>query len=240
MRDTLLKLEQVQEIDLQIGVLQKKKNDMPARLASFDAQIATLTAQYEEKKKIHDEIEKNVRQNNGALELNDERAKRSQARAEQIKTNQEFQAVQKEIEALKKNSSVIQDNVTKLKTDLETAQKAMAEVEAKLQDVKGKRAVEAEKIGGESKDFDSELGRLNGLRSQAIVGIDVRYLSQYDRIRSGRMGIGIVPAIAGNCKGCNMRIPPQIYNELQRGSELHFCPSCKRILLFKDAVKAVQ
>ena len=236
LRETLLKLEAVQELDLQIGVLQKKKNEMPARLASYDSQISLLTTQLEQKKKISEEIEKNLRQNQGALELNEERMKRSQTKAEAIKTNQEFQAVQKEIEALKKNTGVLQENVTKLKSELEVAQKSVEDIQTQISAIEATRASESEKIGGESKEFDTELGRLSGLRAQAVVGIDVRHLSQYDRVRSGRVGgVGIVPAVSGNCKGCNMRIPPQIYNELKRGNELHFCPSCRRILLYKEA-----
>lgn len=239
MRETLLKLEQVQELDLQIGVLQKKKNDMPARLAAYDTQISSLTIQLEEKKKIAEEIEKNLRQNQGALELNEDRAKRSQAKAEAIKTNQEFQAVQKEIEALKKNSTTISDNMTRLKAELEGAQKVASDIQAQIDEIAAKRTSESDKIGGETKEYDVELVRLNGLRAEAVVGIDVRYLSAYDRIRSGRVGgVGIVPAVAGNCKGCNMRIPPQIYNELQRCNELHMCPSCRRILLYKDGETA--
>jgi predicted nucleic acid-binding Zn-ribbon protein len=28
-------------------------------------------------------------------------------------------------------------------------------------------------------------------------------------------------------------LPPQLYNEIQRHSKVHFCPNCQRILYFE-------
>lgn len=234
MRDVLTKLEQVQEIDLQINAIQKKKSEFPQRLSGFDAEIKTHSDKYNEKKKLVDDLERGKRQQLGALELNEERAKRSQEKLELIKTNQEFQALQKEIESLKKNSAVIQENANKADAELQKHDKEMKEHESALAAAKAKRDAEAAKVSQEGSGFDTELSRLNGLRLKAIEGIEKRYLQAYDRVRQGRNGVGIAPAVAGSCRGCNMRIPPQIYNELQRGTEMFTCPSCRRILIYKD------
>lgn len=235
MQEVLRKLEQVQEIDLQINAILAKKADFPKRLSDLDAEIKLHQGKYDEKKKVVDELEKNKRQQQGALELNDERAKRSQEKLELIKTNQEFTALQKEIESLKKNSAVIQENTNKANDELEKQKKELAVHENALSEAKSKRDALQAKINDESKGFDGELARLNGLRASGVEGIDKRYLATYDRVRQGKGGIGIVPATGGSCRGCNMRIPPQIYNELQRGTEMFTCPSCRRILVFKDA-----
>lgn len=237
MQAVLQKLEAVQEVDSQIGNILRKKAEFPQRLAGYEAEMKQLTAKLDEKKKVYDELEKNRKQQVGALELNDDRLKRSEAKLEQIKNNQEFQALQKEIESLKKNSAIIQENANKTKAEVDRIQGEMNEIEKVLNEVKAKHAAESSKIANETGGMDSELSKLNEARAEAIKGIDLRYLGAYDRIRQGRFGIGIVPAVGGSCKGCNMRIPPQVYNELQRGSEMHFCPNCKRILVYKDAVK---
>ncbi len=235
MQEVLRKLEQVQEIDIQINAIVGKKAEFPKRLVGFETEIQALTTKYEDKKKIVDELEKGKRQQEGALELNEERAKRSQEKLEQIKTNQEFQALQKEIESLKKNSTVIQENAKKVGEEVEKHKKELDVFETALNDNKGKLAAETAKVAEESKTFDSELKRLTGLRASATDGIEKRHLAMYDKVRQTRTGVGIVAAAGGSCKGCNMRIPPQIYNDLQRGSELHTCPSCRRILVYKDA-----
>ena len=71
-------------------------------------------------------------------------------------------------------------------------------------------------------------------------GVEVRLLNQYERIRGARAGLGITAAVGGRCRACNMMVPPQLFNELQRGSALHSCPSCNRILyaMSSEAVMA--
>jgi len=34
----------------------------------------------------------------------------------------------------------------------------------------------------------------------------------------------------GTCQGCNMNIPPQLYNQLQRGDTIELCGTCNRII----------
>jgi hypothetical protein len=45
-----------------------------------------------------------------------------------------------------------------------------------------------------------------------------------------RKGLAVVAVKDGTCRGCNMRIPPQLYNVLQRGNSLELCPTCNRII----------
>lgn len=240
MQEVLSKLEQVQEVDVKINAILSRKAEFPKRLETFQNEIKTNRDKFEEKKKIVDELDRSRKQQLGALELNEERSKRSQEKLEQIKTNQEFQALQKEIESLKKNSGVIKENADKVTVEYDKFKKEMDLFDAAMKDAQTKYDTEAAKISEETKGMDQELAKLNELRKQAIVGIDSRYLATYDRVRGTRGGIGIVYAIGGSCKGCNMRIPPQIYNELQRGTEMHICPSCRRILVFKDAIRSAQ
>lgn len=238
MRETLIKLEQVQEIDLQIDATLKKQADFPTRLAGYEAEIKAIGLKIQEKKKITDELDKGRRQQVGALELNEDRAKRSQEKLEQIKTNQEYMALQKEVESLKKNSDVIRENakkaedeIAKHKVDLDAFGAAIAEIQAK-------HDAESAKIAEEKKSMEADLTALRSKRQELASGIEARYLTAYDRIRAARQGIGVAIASAGGCRGCNMKLPPQMFNELQRLSEIRTCPNCKRILFYKDQGQA--
>ncbi|MBW2644346.1 MAG: hypothetical protein JRC89_13545 [Deltaproteobacteria bacterium] len=37
------------------------------------------------------------------------------------------------------------------------------------------------------------------------------------------------------CYGCNVNLPPQLYNELFLGNSLKFCPNCQRIIYLKES-----
>ena len=55
-------------------------------------------------------------------------------------------------------------------------------------------------------------------------------LSRYEFIRSRLANPVIVPVETGICAGCHIAIPPQTYNELQRGKQIHSCPNCQRLI----------
>ncbi len=238
LRETLIKLEQVQELDLQIDAILKKQADFPTRLATYDAEIKAISLKIQEKKKITDELDKGRRQQIGALELNEDRVKRSQEKLEQIKTNQEYMALQKEVESLKKNSDIIRENAKKAEEEIAKHKVDLDAFEVLIAEIKVKHDTESAKIAEETKSMANDLTALRSKRKDLAAGIEARYLTAYDRIRSARQGVGVAIASAGGCRACNMKLPPQMFNELQRLNEIRTCPNCKRILFYKDPSQA--
>ena len=114
--------------------------------------------------------------------------------------------------------------------DLAKHNAEIAALSAAITEIQGKRASESGKISGEEQSITKDLATLESKRKDSINGIEVRYLTVYDRIRVARGGVGLALTITGSSRGCNVRIPAQVFNELQRGSQLHTCPNCKRIL----------
>jgi predicted nucleic acid-binding Zn-ribbon protein len=57
--------------------------------------------------------------------------------------------------------------------------------------------------------------------------------SKYEQIFERRGGMAVVEARNGICQGCRMRVPPQLYNELQKHHEIRMCPNCHRILFWR-------
>jgi len=49
--------------------------------------------------------------------------------------------------------------------------------------------------------------------------------------------VGLVAVIEGSCSGCNMKLPPQLYNILQRVESVEQCPSCQRIIYWSRIVE---
>ncbi len=237
MQEVLKKLEQAQEVDIQIGIILKKKAEYPLRLKVCQDEAETVHVKVNEKNKIIEELEKGRRQQYGALELNEDRISRSQKKSDQVKTNEEYQAILKEVESLQKNSTIIKENAKKVDDELLKHKDEINLLENTLKQIQLKTDEQMAQIKAEETVLDQELSVLQGTRLSIIKDIDTRYLSLYDRIRIAKFGIGIVPVVGGNCKGCHMRIPPQAYIEIQKAREIHVCPSCKRILFFKEPPK---
>ena len=223
-------LEQVQEYDFKIDSLKKKKAALPAALKSLDDALVKCRLILETKKKGAEDIQKVQRQTQAAIDLQNDRMVRSSSKLEGVQNHNEFTAANKEIEQLKKSLVTLEEQITKAKADVDLANQAVAAAEAEVLRLDAERGQLMATITGEGDQLESGINSLLTERSQYTGSIDPRILSQYDRVRGARGGIGIAPAVAGRCRACNMILPPQFYNELHRMSAVQQCPSCHRLL----------
>lgn len=72
-------------------------------------------------------------------------------------------------------------------------------------------------------------------RNRVSKTIDPELLSKYTVIKGLVKIMAIAPVKNAVCRGCNLNIPPQMYNELQKGDELRFCPNCQRIIYWVNS-----
>ena len=92
-----------------------------------------------------------------------------------------------------------------------------------------------EEIRGKITGLDSAIAADAALRGETAKTLPPAMVKRYERLREQRRGIAVVEARDGSCLGCNMSIPPQLYNNLFRGDELITCPHCHRILVLRQA-----
>jgi uncharacterized protein len=235
LQDQLKALEFLQELDLKIDSVKRKKADQPGELKTAEESYRKAHAAREVKQNALNEIEKVQRQTLAAMELNKDRVVRANAKLEAVRNSQEFQAANKEIDQLKKLNVSLDAQMKKSDQEATLIKQEIEQLDA--QSVTIKAALDGQKavMDEQSKHYDAEITSLMSERTKYTSQVDARLLSQYGRVRGARGGIGIVPAVGGRCSGCNMVIPPQLFNEVQRGAAVHQCPSCHRILFVPQA-----
>lgn len=223
-------LEQMQELDLKIDQLRKSRNSLPEMLRSLDQTLGKLQAQMTGKKGAMGELEKLLRQTEAALDINRDRLARSNSRLEGVQNSHEYQAVSKELDQLKKQGTSLEEQARKARTDAEAAQKEFAGLTSQYEKVAEERKAQDDQLASQRSQLDTEINLLLDQRRKYSAQVDSRILAQYDRVRGARGGVGFVPAVDGRCKGCNMVVPPQLYNEIRKALAVHACPSCHRLL----------
>lgn len=230
LRDQLKTLEHIQELDLKIDNLKKNKAALPVSLKELDDSINKINSAMGVKKSALAEIEKVDRQTSAALDLNKDRMSRSSTKLDGVKNSQQFQAASKEIEQIKKLNATLEEQQKKSSQEVSGLQQEISVYMQQIEKIKQERDAKASLVSEQDGKLNADIAQLNSERGALAAQMEVKILNQYDRVRGARAGVGIVPATGGRCKGCNMVVPPQLFNQIQKGVDLYDCPSCHRIL----------
>lgn len=233
MKKRLEMLEQLQEIDSQIDVLKKTQDGLHGEMNSIEqgldvareevAGLAARVAQLEQEKLDLD----------ASLAVERDNIQRSETNMKEIKTNKEFQAVGREITAARKQTTELEEQILQKiglveELNAEIAAKAanLAELE---QNTAQRRTEKQAEITLLQQDIDADTSRRNEIVGELPAGLVKRYTS----LREQRRGQAVAIARDGYCLGCNMNLPPQLYNSLFKAEELVSCPHCQRVLILK-------
>jgi len=226
-------LEELQEIDQLIDTLKATQSGLQAELSGIKQgvdvareEVAALEAGLAQR-----ELEKGELEATHAVEL--ENITRSETNMKEIKTNKEFQAVGREITAARKQVTDIEERllqkigqIEELSADLAVKKNQCDELaENSAQRVESKQA----EINTIQSDIDADIVR----REIVAKGLPASLVKKFTILREQRRGHALAIARDGYCMGCNMHLPPQLYNNLYKYEELLACPHCQRILILK-------
>lgn len=229
-------LEQLQQIDQLVDVLKANQSSLQADMngiaQSLDAAregVAGLKARAAQLEKDKGELEANH-----AAEL--ENIHRSEHNMKEIKTNKEYQAVGREIAAARKQVAELEEQVLQkiaqleeVNSELASSETALSELEQNTEQRRSEKQAEIDKV---QQDIDVDVLR----RDEITKELPPNLLKRYQSLREQRRGQAIAVARDGYCLGCNMHLPPQLYNSLFRADELITCPHCQRMLVLQQPV----
>ena len=93
-------------------------------------------------------------------------------------------------------------------------------------------------VSTDKKGLEEDLGKLQGYREELLQkrnfakkGLRPEFATIYDRVATRNREQVIALAKNGMCVGCNVKIQPQLFNEILGFKTLHRCGNCGRILI---------
>lgn len=226
-------LEELQEVDQQIDALKAAQSGLQAELSGINQgvdaareEVAALEASLEKL-----EAEKLDLESTHAAEL--ENIVRSETNMKEIKTNKEFQAVGREITAARKQVTDLEESLLQKISQIEELSGVLAAKRNtcdELAENSAQRVVEKQaEIDKVQSGIDADIAR----RENVTKEIPASLVKKFTILREQRRGQALAVARDGYCMGCNMHLPPQLYNNLYKHEELLSCPHCQRILILK-------
>ena len=232
---TLVKL---QEIEIEISSIKKQLNTVDQRIEGVDKKLMDFNQTIEEQKSLINELNEKYRSYESDLQMHLDSIKKSEAKLTSVKTNKEYQSSLKEIDDLKRMNSKLEDDMIEFLDRIEEAENLLKAKTAEFSELELHLKSEKEIIKKEAEEGRQRLGNLDAEWETISGGIEAAMLATYNQIKENHANkIGIVAVKDAVCQGCHMNIPPQMYNELQRGDSLKRCPICERIIYWEDQDK---
>ena len=160
---------------------------------------------------------------------------KSQEKLRSVKTNKEYQSSLKEIDDIKSANSLLEDEMLEFLEKIESAEDALNDRKQHYTEIVDESNQEKAFIQREADQRQEKLVALDASHASTVTELGAGLLDIFNRVKAKQAdGVGIVAVQDAVCQGCNMNIPPQVYNELQRCDSLKYCPYCDRIIYWKD------
>jgi predicted nucleic acid-binding Zn-ribbon protein len=227
------KLKRLQDVDSEINTISFLLQVIPAGLEAIDQQInaaSDVVSQAKEKLSVN---QKKRRDLEGQVKDNKAQIAKFKRQLNDVKTNKEYTSLLKEIEESQQKVDKIEEEILNemiaaddIEKEIKAAHQKRAEEELRLKK-------EKESISQNQNELEGKKGILVKEREGLIPQIPPDQLRLYLRISKKMSGIGMSPVTDDFCSLCQMRIRPQLLNELVERKKIILCEACGRILYWQ-------
>ncbi|HZP44140.1 MAG TPA: C4-type zinc ribbon domain-containing protein [Candidatus Binataceae bacterium] len=227
----------LQAIDRELRELEGSLSSIAGRIDQLRREVDAHQSELDRLQQEEEESGVNRRRLEKELAEGEARIRNKRMRLNQARNDKELQALGIEVDTLKENNQRLEAELLAAMEAAEARGPRIVTLRGTL-DEKRKELETAEKeIAAQLEDLKVSIAKQRADRDLMARDIPASLLQRYEVIFSKRAGLAVAEAKGGTCQGCRMRLPPQLYNELQKHLQIHFCPACQRILYFESATE---
>jgi len=224
----------LQEIDDQLGELERSKIYLPEMIGNLEMEVANMGQAVAENEKILEESQRQQRLWELEIESEKQELEKYQKQMRVIKTNKEYDALTAEIDAKKLSIADKEEKILALMSSADEAREKLAELQNSLKDVKSRNGEQLIMLRTQESTLQAKIEDKLEKRRDLVKDINKQVVGVYERVRKGKGGMAVVPIRKRACSGCFSQIPPQRIQEIRRGDRIFSCDSCGRILTWTE------
>jgi uncharacterized protein len=225
----------LQQHDIRQQELEKELTRLPEELDGLRADIVELESFLKKEIENLDEVESWKRTHEETLAEEEDRIQKRMQAIDQVQSAKEYVTLQKDLDSIRKR---VKDHVNEVLSLMESVEKRRAEVsvrQAEIAEFQRVLAQREELFANKMREIEAELGALNTNRATLVSTIDKVWFRKYDFLAKRRFP-PVAKAEHSNCLGCNMGIPPQLFNQLYDMKDMIQCPHCTRLLYIEETL----
>lgn len=236
MREQLKLLEELQRHDARLQELDALAQSLPQKLRAVELAIDEMEKLLSKERADLAETEEYKRGQEGEHKDINEQLGRAKAKLQLVKNLKESSAAQREVESTRRMVETREDEVKKLADIIDQQRQKVGEHEAKLSADRQELSDQKANVERRITEIKAEVAEARVERDALAKQLRPDVMKKYGTIRL-RRGLAVVAVKDGTCRGCNMNIPPQLYNIIQRGTSLELCPNCNRIIYWSKLLE---
>lgn len=230
LREEIARLMSLQAIDRELRDLELALASVAGRVQELrleaekqQAELDRLTAEEQQSAMVRRQLEKELAEGEA-------RIRNKRMRLNQVRNDKELQALSHEVETQRESNQRFEAELIALMEASEPRTTRIAEMTPSVQQLLTELSEAEKEIAAQVEDLKISITKQRLERDLMAGNVDRGLLQRYEMIFSRRNGLAVAEARSGTCQGCRMRLPPQLYNQIQRHDSIHFCPNCQRIL----------
>ena len=239
----LADLEQLitlQRIDDDAAAARARIEEIPATVEALGARLEASTGELALGQQNLDDSRTDRRELEKKLAAVQTRLDRFREQLMQVKTNREYQAMQVE-------SGSAEGEIRRLEDEILERMIEGDDLTAEVESASGrlaaeKNSVEAERaaLKLERDALESRLGQMVDERVKHVGTLAPRLLSLFETVADRRNGTVVARARDGRCSACQVRLRPQLFNDVRTNARLIQCESCQRVLYYEQEAAAAE
>ncbi len=235
MREKLKALAELQKVDMEAAGLRKSAEVHPRQIAELERELGAARSAIEAERNRLADVERQKLQLEQNITDEKDKVKKWEARLAEQRSTREYSALAREIDIAKKANLTMADELVELVKTLAGAREAVKGKEVEFSARQQQLGARMSELRAKLAESESQVKALEGQRSGVAAHVDSNLLRRYETVRKKKLP-ALVGVVAGTCQGCNMNVPPQLYNQLRTGLGTDICPSCNRIIYAVEAL----
>jgi len=228
---SLIKLQNTDELIIEISEIIEKN---PSKINTIDSEIETsIKTVASAKQDLADNQKKrrNLEANLQDIHIQIEKYKRQ---LNNVNTNIEYRSLLKEIDNAQNKFRVIEEQILEEMLIADEIGSKIKEAEKIAEETKRELTIEKNSLTQENKKRKEERQHLYEEKENISPLIPSNLMNLYNDLFEKNIGIALSPVTDDFCSICQIRIRPQVLNELLTQKEIILCENCGRILYWKN------
>jgi len=231
-QDTIDKLKTLQDVLSRKFEIEAEIKDLPKALSTKTELLNRMKKSYIEKNNQYDETKQRITDLREKMEAAEREREKYEQQMDLIQTQREYEALDKEIREASEREQSLRKELQKETKVLEEMSEELSREESLIEQQEQEVQEEQDKIKDETEAKKRALDELEEDEKKLVPGLDEELIFKFKRIIRSKEGEGIVPLKKGVCTGCQMILPNQFVNDVQRGDQILFCPYCSKIVFY--------